>query len=133
LRDRKGDANLLAHAFVRRFAAENRRSTPTLLPAAIDAIEAHSWPGNVRELENCAKRAVIMAEGSTLTAEDFGLEPAEADPEAFNLRRVRDEAERNAVVRVLGRVNGNISKAAEMLGVSRPTLYDLMEKYGLRS
>jgi two-component system NtrC family response regulator len=133
LRERKGDANLLAHAFVRRFAAENRRSTPTLLPAAIDAIEAHLWPGNVRELENCAKRAVIMAEGSTLTAEDFSLEPAEADPEAFNLRRVRDEAERNAVVRVLGRVNGNISKAAEMLGVSRPTLYDLMEKYGLRT
>jgi len=133
LRERKGDANLLAHAFVRRFAAENRRSTPTLLPAAIDAIEAHLWPGNVRELENCAKRAVIMAEGSTLTAEDFSLEPAEVDPEAFNLRRVRDEAERNAVVRVLGRVNGNISKAAEMLGVSRPTLYDLMEKYGLRT
>ena len=133
LRERKGDANLLAHAFVRRFAAENRRSTPTLLPIAIDAIEVHAWPGNVRELENCAKRAVIMAEGSTLTAEDFGLDPTEADPEAFNLRRVRDESERNAVVRVLGRVNGNISKAAEMLGVSRPTLYDLMEKYGMRS
>ena len=133
LRERKGDANLLAHAFVRRFAAENRRSTPTLLPATIDAIEAHPWPGNVRELENCAKRAVIMAEGSTLTAEDFGIEPAETDPEAFNLRSVRDEAEKGAVVRVLGRVNGNISKAAEMLGVSRPTLYDLMEKYGLRT
>ncbi len=133
LRERKGDANLLAHAFVRKFAAENRRSTPTLLPIAIDAIEVHAWPGNVRELENCAKRAVIMAEGSTLTAEDFGLDPTEADPEAFNLRRVRDESERNAVVRVLGRVNGNISKAAEMLGVSRPTLYDLMEKYGMRS
>jgi len=132
LRERKGDANLLAHAFVRRFAAENRRSTPTLLPAAIDAIEAHAWPGNVRELENCAKRAVIMGEGSTLNAEDFGLEPAQAEPDAFNLRRVRDEAEKNAVVRVLGRVNGNISKAAEMLGVSRPTLYDLMQKYGLR-
>ncbi|MEO8037117.1 MAG: PEP-CTERM-box response regulator transcription factor [Betaproteobacteria bacterium] len=132
LRERKGDANLLAHAFVRRFATENRRSTLTLLPAAVDAIEAHAWPGNVRELENCAKRAVIMAEGSTLNAEDFGLEPADADPDAFNLRRVRDEAEKNAVVRVLGRVNGNISKAAEMLGVSRPTLYDLMEKYGLR-
>jgi two-component system NtrC family response regulator len=133
LRERKGDANLLAHAFVRRYAAENRRSTPTLLPAAIDAIEAHAWPGNVRELENCAKRAVIMAEGSALGPEDFGLEPAISDPDAFNLRRVRDEAEKNAVVRVLGRVNDNISKAAEMLGVSRPTLYDLMEKYGLRS
>ena len=133
LRERKGDASLLAHAFVRRFAAENKRSTLPLLPDAIDAIEAHPWPGNVRELENCAKRAVIMSEGSGLNAEDFGLQPAEATPDAFNLRQVRDEAEKGTVVRVLGRVNGNISKAAEMLGVSRPTLYDLMEKYGLRS
>ncbi|MCW5626056.1 MAG: PEP-CTERM-box response regulator transcription factor [Burkholderiales bacterium] len=133
LRERKGDASLLAHAFVRRFAAENKRSTLPLLPDAIDAIEAHPWPGNVRELENCAKRAVIMSEGSGLNAEDFGLQPAEATPDAFNLRQVRDEAEKSTVVRVLGRVNGNISKAAEMLGVSRPTLYDLMEKYGLRS
>jgi two-component system NtrC family response regulator len=132
LRSRPGDASLLAHAFVRRFATEQHRGTMTLLPAAIDAIEAHGWPGNVRELENCTKRAVIMAEASTLRAEDFGLEISSADPEMFNLRRVRDNAEREAVVRVLGRVNGNISRAAEVLGVSRPTLYDLMERFGLR-
>jgi len=105
----------------------------TLLPESIDAIEAYAWPGNVRELENCAKRAVIMADSSTLRAEDFGLEPALPEPELFSLRRVRDQAERDTVARVLGRVNGNISRAADLLGVSRPTLYDLMEKYGLRT
>ena len=133
LRDRKGDASLLAHAFLRRFSEEHKRGSLTLLPEAIDAIEAYAWPGNVRELENCAKRAVIMADSSTLRAEDFGLEPVLPEPELFSLRRVRDQAERDTVTRVLGRVNGNISRAAELLGVSRPTLYDLMEKYGLRT
>jgi two-component system NtrC family response regulator len=132
LRERKGDASLLAHAFVRRFAEEQRRGNMTLLPEAMDAIEAHSWPGNVRELENCAKRAVIMAETSTLRAADFGLQLPETAGEGFSLRHVRDQAERDAVVRVLGRVNGNVSKAAELLGVSRPTLYDLMDRFGLR-
>ena len=133
LRERRGDASLLAHAFVRRFADENRRGSFTLLPEAVDAIDAHGWPGNVRELENCAKRAVIMAESSALHAQDFGLEPVIVDAEMFSLRRVRDQAERDAVTRILGRVNGNVSKAAELLGISRPTLYDLMEKYGLRT
>lgn len=133
LRARKGDAGLLAHAFIRKFAEEQRVGTLTLLPEAADAIEAYEWPGNVRELENRTKRAVIMAEGSALRVEDFGLPPVAPEPEMFNLRRARDEAEREAIVRVLGRVNGNISKAAELLGVSRPTLYDLMSKYGLRS
>jgi two-component system NtrC family response regulator len=133
LRQRKGDASLLAHAFVRKFADEQKAGTLTMLPDAVDAIEAYDWPGNVRELENRTKRAVIMAEGSTLRVEDFGLQAVAPEPEMFNLRRARDEAEREAIVRVLGRVNGNISKAAELLGVSRPTLYDLMSKYGLRS
>jgi two-component system NtrC family response regulator len=133
LRDRKGDASLLTHSFLRRFSEEHRRGSLTLLPDATDAIEAYAWPGNVRELENCAKRAVIMAESSTLRAQDFGLDPALPEPELFSLRRVRDQAERDTVTRVLGRVNGNISRAAELLGVSRPTLYDLMEKYGLRA
>jgi two-component system NtrC family response regulator len=133
LRERKGDASLLAHAFLRRFSEEHRRGSLTLLPEAADAIEAYAWPGNVRELENCTKRAVIMADSSTLRAEDFGLEAVSAEPELFSLRRVRDQAELDAVTRVLGRVNGNISKAAELLGISRPTLYDLMEKYGLRT
>jgi two-component system NtrC family response regulator len=133
LRDRKGDPCLLAHAFMRKFGDEHRRGTLTLLPDAARAIEAYRWPGNVRELENCTKRAVIMAESTTLRASDFGLDSQVTDDENFNLRKVRDDAEREAVVRVLSRANGNISKAAELLGISRPTLYDLMGKFGLKA
>jgi two-component system NtrC family response regulator len=132
LRERKGDAALLAHAFVRRFAADQRRGAMTLLPDAVAAIEARPWPGNVRELENVVKRAVIMADGLTIRAEDVGAEPADADAAVLNLRQVREDAERAAVLRVLGRVNGNLSRAAELLGVSRPTLYDLMHRFGLK-
>jgi two-component system NtrC family response regulator len=133
LRARQGDAALLAHAFVRRFAAEHHRGSLTLRPDALAAIEAHAWPGNVRELENCVKRAVIMADGAALTPADLGLQgPGDAQRDLLNLRQVREEAEKQAIVRVLGRVNGNVSKAAELLGVSRPTLYDLMERFGLR-
>ena len=130
LRARRGDAALLAHAFVRRFADEQRRGSLSLLPDAIAAIEAHGWPGNVRELENVIKRAVIIVDGPTIGATDLGL--AEANSEALNLREVREEAERNAVLRALGRVNGNLTRAAELLGVSRPTLYDLMHRFGLK-
>ena len=78
------------------------------------------------------KRAVIMADGQKIGAGDMGLAVPEADAAMLNLRQVRDEAEKGAVVRVLSRVNGNLSKAAEVLGVSRPTLYDLMDRFGLR-
>jgi len=132
LRARKGDAALLAHSFVHKFAAEQRRGAMTLLPDAIASIEAHPWPGNVRELENVIKRAVIMADALTIGAADVGLGPADAEPAILNLRRVREEAEKDADLRVLGRVNGNYSKAAELLGVSRPTLYDLMHRCGLK-
>jgi len=131
LRKRQGDASLLAHAFVRRHADEQRRGTMTLAPDAIAAIESHAWPGNVRELENCVKRAVIMADTSVIRAADVGLAPAQAD-DVLNLRHVRDEAEKQAVIRVLGRANGNLSRAAELLGISRPTLYDLLDRFGLR-
>jgi two-component system NtrC family response regulator len=132
LRSRTGDATLLAHSFVHRFAVEQRRGTMTLLPDAIQAIESHPWRGNVRELENVIKRAVIMAEGLAIRAADLGLTAADVEPAILNLRHVREQAEKSAVLRVLGRVNGNLSKAAELLGVSRPTLYDLMYRYGLK-
>ena len=131
LRKRSGDAGLLAHAFVRRFADEQRRGSLTLSPDAMDAIEAHPWTGNVRELENCIKRAVIMADGSVITSADLGLN-GELESPILNLRQVRDVAEKQAVVRVLGRADGNLSKAAEMLGISRPTLYELLDRFGLR-
>ena len=132
LRERTGDAVLLAHAFVRQYAEEHRRGSMTLLPQAIAAIEAHRWPGNVRQLQNCTKRAVIMAEGGTLGAADFGLAAAEGADDLRTLREVRDDAEKNLVIRVLSRVNGNMSRAAELLGISRPTLYDLLNRFGLK-
>ncbi|NMG76306.1 PEP-CTERM-box response regulator transcription factor [Aromatoleum diolicum] len=132
LRDREGDATLLAHAFIQRFAKESGRGGMHLGDDALAAIESHRWPGNVRELENCLKRAVIMADSTRITAEDLGLDPVEADLEHLNLRHVRDEAERRAVVRVLARTNGNIARAADILGISRPSLYDLMNRFGLK-
>jgi two-component system NtrC family response regulator len=132
LRAREGDAALLAHSFAKRFSGEQGRSALTLSREAVAAIEAHKWPGNVRELENCIKRATIMADGSQITAADLGLKPADQEDGFFNLRQIRDEAERRAVVSVLARVDGNMVKAAEVLGVSRPTLYDLMNRFGLR-
>ncbi len=134
LRSRVGDPALLSHAFVRRFAEEQNRGSLTLSEDAVRAIEAHNWPGNIRELENCIKRAVIMADGSQITAADIGLkEPAEGQADySLDLRTIRDNAEKNAIIAALGRVNGNIVKAAELLGVSRPTLYDLMHRLGLK-
>jgi two-component system NtrC family response regulator len=131
LRARKGDAALLAHAFVRQYAQEQKRATMTLLPEAVAAIEAHPWQGNVRELQNCTKRAVIMADGNILRAADLGLTAPQA-LDMKTLKDVRDEAEKDAVLRVLSRVNGNMSRAAELLGVSRPTLYDLLNRFGLK-
>jgi len=132
LRARPGDAALLAHGFVRRMAEEQRRGPMSLQADALEAIEAHDWPGNVRELENVIKRAVIMTEGSSISPADIGIETANSNGEALNLRHIREQAERSAVLRVLGRVNGNLSKAADLLGVSRPTLYDLMHRFGLK-
>ena len=137
LRARQGDAALLAHAFLRRFAQEQRRPGMNFSAEAITAIETHAWPGNVRELLNAIKRASIMADGQRVTAEDVGLtapaggESAEESRE-LNLRAVREQAERQAIITALARANGNILKAAEMLAVSRPTLYDLMHRLSIK-
>ena len=140
LRKRTGDAVLLAHTFLRRFGREQRRTNLTLADDAVRAIEAHPWPGNVRELLNAMKRASIMADGDRLGCADLGLpEPAAQAPAAANgepsdldLRAVRERAEREAIVTALARTNGNIVKASEILGVSRPTLYDLMKRLGVK-
>lgn len=133
LRDRRGDAALLAHAFVRRFADEYKRGGMTLREDAIRAIEKHPWPGNVRELENCIKRAVIMADGNQITLDDVGLGTATSQEDvALDLRQAREDAEKRVIIAALGRVDGNVLRAAESLGVSRPTLYDLMYRYGLK-
>ena len=133
LRQRSGDAALMAHAFVHRFSDEQKRGNMTLCEEAVRSIEAHQWPGNVRELENCIKRAVIMADGSRITREDIGLDGTAPDETGFiDLRKVRDEAERQAIVTALGRANGNLLRTSEILGISRPTLYDLMHRLGLK-
>ena len=137
LRERNGDAVLLAHAFLRRFAQEQRRGNLSLSEDAIRAIEAHAWPGNVRELLNCIKRAAIMADGARVTAEDIGLDLPQAGDSApaasdIDLRTVREQAERQAIVTALARSNGNVVRASELLGVSRPTLYDLMRRLGIK-
>lgn len=132
LRERTGDASLLAHAFASRFAREFQRGKVSILPEALDAIEQYRWPGNIRELENRVKRAVIMADSGSINTADLELDPGNSEEDFFNLRRVRDRAEREAVIRVLARVNDNVSKAADLLGISRPTLYDLLQKYNLR-
>jgi two-component system NtrC family response regulator len=139
LRARAGDAVLLAHALLRRFAQEQRRGTLHFTDDAVQAIEQHSWPGNVRELINAIKRASIMADGDRLTCEDLGLPSPNAEGGSaasavsdLDLRTVREAAERQAIVAALARTNGNIVKASEMLGVSRPTLYDLMRKLSIK-
>ncbi|MGQ0652140.1 MAG: PEP-CTERM-box response regulator transcription factor [Betaproteobacteria bacterium] len=131
LRDRQGDATLLAHALLQQFSRQRGGGKLRFKPEALDAIERHPWPGNVREMENVIKRAVIMAEGPLVGPEDLGL-TAPAEPEPMNLRQVRDRAERDLIIKVLARVDGNIVSAAELLGVSRPTLYDLLSRHGLR-
>ena len=136
LRSRNGDAVLLAHAFLRRFSQEQRRHSLQFSDDALDAIERHPWPGNVRELLNAVKRASIMADGERITCDDLGLPaPAREDAAAaveLDLRTVREAAERQAIVAALARANGNIVKASELLGVSRPTLYDLMKKLAIK-
>lgn len=132
LKDRHGDAVLLARHFVQKFCAKEGRATLHLSQDAVAAIERYDWPGNVREMENCVMRAVIMADGQQITAEDLGLSVEGREAEPLNLRQVRDEAERKAVVKAITRMDGNILKAAELLGVSRPTLYDLMSRHEIK-
>jgi two-component system NtrC family response regulator len=133
LRDRVGDAALLAHHFKNKFSAAESRSNLHFSNEAMVAIESHPWPGNVREMENCIKRAVIMTDGPTIGADDLGLSAPLTEDEPLNLRQVRDEAEYKAIVKALARVDGNIVKASELLGISRPTLYDLMGRHAIKA
>jgi two-component system NtrC family response regulator len=132
LKERPGDAVLLAQYFLTRFARENGRDFKGLTPDAIAAISDWPWPGNVRELENRMKRAVIMAEGSRLTAADLDLVNS-SDEAALTLKVARETADRQAIRRAMLRADGNVSTAAKFLGVSRPTLYDLLKQYGLEN
>ena len=132
LSERSGDAPLLARHFLARFAAEMNPQVRGFAPDALAAIDAWHWPGNVRELENRIKRAVIMADGKTVTAIDLDLPGAAPDePQLINLRAAREVADRRAIRSALARTENNISGAAKLLGISRPTLYDLLKQYQL--
>jgi two-component system NtrC family response regulator len=131
LRDREEGRLILARTLLMKYAKQQGRSLVGYSDDASDAIEAYSWPGNVRELENKIKSAVIMADGKQVTAADLGIDNVEPTPESLNLREVRQRAESKAIRVALMKNFGNISRAAEQLGVTRPTLYDLMNKYGL--
>ena len=133
LAERPGDAALLAKAFLTRFAAEMNPSVKGFAPDALAAIDAWTWPGNVRELENRVKRAVIMADGKLVSASDLDLaEPGEDEANPLNLKSAREATDRKMIRHALARSEGNISNTARLLGISRPTLYDLLKQYDLQ-
>ena len=132
LRERTGDIPLLAKTFLRKFAVQNNRASLDFSLGALRALQNHNWPGNVRELENRVKRAVIMAEGRHVAAADLELSDVGDSARILTLKDARESAEREAVERALQRNRGKVSPAAGELGISRPTLYELMEKLGLR-
>ena len=130
LRGREHDIPLLAQAFLQRFAAQIPKEGLTFAPEAVRAMSTYSWPGNVRELQNCVKRAAIMADGKRLTLLDLGLS-LESGENQGTLKSAREAAERETIQRALRKSSGKITAAATELGISRPTLYELMEKLGL--
>jgi two-component system NtrC family response regulator len=132
LAERHGDSVLLAKHFLHRFAREMNPQVKGLSPGALAAIDGWPWPGNVRELENRMKRAVIMADGKMVSADDLDLEARTEAALPVNLKSARELADRRAIRQALARTENNISSAAKLLGISRPTLYDLMKQYDLQ-
>jgi two-component system NtrC family response regulator len=134
LAERHGDATLIAKHFLHLFSREMNPSVKGFAPDALAAINDWAWPGNVRELENRMKRAVIMADGKLITTEDLDLAPSAAgDALPVNLKAAREEADRRVIRQALARTESNISSAAKLLGISRPTLYDLLKQYDLQT
>jgi two-component system NtrC family response regulator len=132
VRDRPGGALLLAHAMLRRHGALQGRSKRGFADDAMAAIDAYSWPGNVRELENKVRAALIMSDGALVTAADLGLAAAQSSTPVIALKEVRSRAELYAIRQALQIADGQITRAAELLGITRPTLYELMDRFNLR-
>ncbi|HQK99598.1 MAG TPA: PEP-CTERM-box response regulator transcription factor [Smithellaceae bacterium] len=131
LRDRKEDILLLSKVFLERYTKANKKKIKGFTQQALDAIEEYPWPGNVRELENRIKRAVIMSEQKKISPEDMEITPSGTPRERLGLKEARDLVEKELVVKAIARNEGNLTRAAGELGVSRPTLYDLMQKFGI--
>ncbi len=131
LRERQGDAVVLARWFLQKFAKQLNRSIKGFTQLALESIEQYAWPGNVRELENRIKRAIIMADGTQITEQDLEMETVKLEKEPFNLRQVREIAEHRAIIRALSYAENNVSHTAEILGITRPTLYNMMRKFNI--
>jgi two-component system NtrC family response regulator len=128
LRERGDDTALLAQEFLQKYAAQNAKGNIAFVPEALRAINRHPWPGNVRELQNRIKRAVIMADSKRITEKDLELSSGIGFSSSTTLKEARENVEREMVQRALKRNLGRISSAAAELGISRPTLYELMER-----
>ncbi len=133
LAERNGDMVLIARAMLDKFNQQYGRNFRGFTSEAVHAMESYSWPGNVRELENKIKAAVVMSDSNKIGATDLHLEQSQLDEMPLNLRQVREVAESKAIQRAIVLSNGNISKASKLLGVTRPTLYSLMDKYGIQN
>ncbi len=131
LRDREGDVIILARYFFEKFNADHGRKLRGFTKDALSSMESYTWPGNVRELQNRIKRAVIMTDHKQISSADLELDKTSSETMNFNLRDVREKVERQAILSALSHVNGKVAPAAELLGVSRPTLYDLIKKLNI--
>jgi two-component system NtrC family response regulator len=131
LRERAEDIGLLAREFLHQYAAQNGKTNLTFTPDALRAINCYSWPGNVRELQNRVKRAVIMTDGKKITEADLELSSPTTVPGAATLKEARESVERELIEQTLKRHLGKVTSAAAELGISRPTLYELMDKLGI--
>ncbi len=133
LREREGDALVIAKALLKKFSRQNKTKITSFTPQAIQAIEQYDWPGNIREMENKIKRAVVLSDGALINEKDLGLPSPETERENFplNLKAVREAAETTAIKRALNYCDYNISNTAKILGVTRPTLYSLLDKYNI--
>ena len=132
IRERTGDIPVLARAFLSKFTQRMKTKVTGFSDAATDAMAAYDWPGNVRELENRIKRAVVMADGSLIDLDDLQLSAGENPIRLKTLREERDAAERHAICQAINETGGNVSKASELLDVTRPTLYSLLNKFNLK-
>jgi two-component system NtrC family response regulator len=134
LRERSGDPALLAHHFLNVMNGQSGRAIKGFTAEALTALSNYQWPGNVRELENRVKRAVIMAEGTQLGIADLDLPAVESGSSTnMTLKDARERAEREVLQRALAQAGGNVTQAAKLLDVSRPTLYDLMRYHNMRA
>jgi len=133
LREREGDIITIANALLQRYCRENNSKEKHFSHDAARALEAYNWPGNIREMENKIKRAVILSDNNFVTAEELEIGTDSDKSMPLNLKSVREAAETIAIKRALTYADNNISEAAKLLGVTRPTLYGLFEKYGLQA